>query len=196
MADARMARVDEIPRLAQTLASAFNSDPIFMWLTPERNRLERLRRFFTRQLKDTFEHGGVVTSEDGNGAAIWLPPDKWKVPIPTLLKSTPTAMRAFGPRLPRLLGSLTTIEKKHPEDPPHWYLEFLGTRRDVQRKGVGSAVIGLMLDRCDEEGIPAYLEASSPENVPFYARNGFEEREEVHLKGAPNPVWLMMRQPR
>ena len=196
MAEARMARVDEIPRLAQTFASAFSADPIFMWLTPERNRLERLRRFFARQLKDTFEHGGVVTSEDGSGAAIWLPPDKWKVPIPTLIKSTPTAMRAFGMRLPRLLGSLTIIEKKHPEDPPHWYLEFLGTRRDVQRKGVGSAVIGLMLDRCDAEGIPAYLEASSPENVPFYARNGFEVREEVQLKGAPNPVWAMMRQPR
>src|SRR3954471_18325344 len=130
MADARMARADEIPRLAQTLASAFTADPIFMWLTPERNRLERLRRFFTRRLKDTFPHGGVVTSEDGNGAAIWLPPDKWKVPIPTVIKETPTAMRAFGLRLPRLLSSLNAVERKHPEDPPHWYLEFLGTRQD------------------------------------------------------------------
>jgi GNAT superfamily N-acetyltransferase len=196
MADARMARADEIPKMAETLASAFSADPIFMWLTPERNRVERLRRFFNRQLKDTFAHGGVITSEDGNGVAIWLPPDNWRVPWPTLIKAAPTALRACGMRLHRLLSSLAAIEKKHPTDPPHWYLEFLGTRRDVQRKGVGTAVIGLMLDRCDEEGIPAYLEASSPENVPFYLRHGFEIREVVQLKGAPNPVWPMMRQPR
>src|SRR5438309_8944050 len=75
------------------------------------------------------------------------------------------------------------------------YLEFLGTRRDVQRKGVGSAVIGSMLERCDREGTPAYLEASSPENVPFYRRHGFDVREELQLKGGP-PVWAMMREPR
>ncbi|MCU1449450.1 MAG: GCN5-related N-acetyltransferase [Acidimicrobiales bacterium] len=196
MGDVRMGTAAEIPRMAETLASAFDADPIFMWLTPERNRLARLRRFFARQLRDTIAHDAVVTSEDGNGVAIWLPPDKWKVPVPTLVKAAPTMVRAFGPRLPRLLGGLSTIEKKHPTDPPHWYLEFLGTRRDVQRKGVGSVVIAFMLDRCDQEGMPAYLEASSPENVPFYGRHGFDVIEEIAIKGAPNPVWGMMRQPR
>ena len=60
-----------------------------------------------------------------------------------------------------LLPAFSAIEKVHPEE-EHYYLEALGTRQDMQSKGVGSSVIGHMLDRCDAEGLPAYLE-SGPE---------------------------------
>jgi len=195
MADVRVATRDEIPRLADTLASAFSQDPVFMWMTPERNRLGRLRRFFTRQLGFTMRHEAVFTSDNCDCVAIWLPPEKWKVPTGELVRMMPTMVSSFGSRLPRILGGLTLIEKKHPNDPPHWYLEFLGTRRELQRKGVGSSVISFMLDRCDQEGIPAYLEASSPDNVPFYRRHGFDVLEELQLKNGP-PVWAMLREPR
>ena len=194
MADVRNATKDEIPQLADTLASAFEHDPCFSWMTPERRRPERLRRFFRGQLGFTMRHEAVFTADDHSGVAIWLPPDNWKVPAGDLVRMTPTMVRSFGTRLPRVLGGLTLIEKKHPAE-PHWYLEFLGTRRDVQRKGIGSSVITFMLDRCDNEGIPTYLEASSPENVPFYLRHGFEVREELQLKGGP-PIWAMWRDPR
>jgi GNAT superfamily N-acetyltransferase len=164
-------------------------------MTPERNREGRLRRFFTAQLGHAIRHDAVFTSEGYDGVAIWLPPDQWKIPVGDLVRMTPTMVRTFAGRLPRVLGGLSLIEKKHPKDPPHWYLEFLGTRREVQRKGVGSAVIEFMLERCDAAGIPAYLEASSPENVPFYRRHGFDVLEELQLKNGP-PIWSMMRQPR
>jgi ribosomal protein S18 acetylase RimI-like enzyme len=195
MADVRTATAGEIPRLAETLASAFEHDPLLSWMTPEGRRLERMRRFFSRYLVDTIPHESVHTTEDVDGVAIWLPPEKWKVPTGNLVRMMPTMVRSFGTRLPRVLGCLSTIEKKHPKDPPHWYLEFLGTRRDRQRKGVGSSLISLMLDRCDQEGMPAYLEASSPENVPFYGRHGFEVVEEVQLKNGPT-CWRMWRESR
>jgi len=195
MADIRDATQDELPRLADTLASAFSRDPVFTWLTPEQNRIARLRRFFGHQLRFGLQHGTVVTNDELTGAAIWLPPEQWKVPALHLARLFPAMVRSFGGRLPRVLGGLSAIEKRHPKDPPHWYLEFLGTRRETQRSGVGSSVIGFMLDRCDQEGIPAYLEASSPENVPYYRRHGFEVLEEVPLKKGPS-VWTMLRQPR
>lgn len=195
MSEVRTGTVDEIPRMATTLASAFNHDPVFQWMTPERNREQRLRRFFTSQLRFTIRHDAVITTDDGKGVAVWLPPDQWKVPNGELVKLFPTLVRAFGGRLPRVLGGLSMIEKKHPKDPPHWYLEFLGTQRESQRSGIGSRVIGFMLERCDQEGIPAYLEASSPENVPFYRRHGFEVIEDLHLKNGPT-FWAMMREPR
>lgn len=196
MADVRKATVDEIPRMAATLASAFNQDAVFQWMTPDRNRERRLERFFARQLRYTIRHDAVVTTEDGAGVAIWLPPDQWKVPPGELVRMLPTMGRTFGGRMPRVLGGLSMIEKKHPKDPPHWYLEFLGTRREQQRSGIGSKVIGFMLERCDEEGIPAYLEASSPENVPFYRRHGFEVIEELQLAKNGPTVWAMLREPR
>lgn len=194
MVDVREATGDDVPKVAETLASAFEHDPVLAWMTPEQRRRERLRRFFTRSLEVGSDRATVVTAGGYEGAAVWLPPGRWRVPPAELLRAAPTMVRAFGARLPRVLGGLSVIEKNHPTD-EHWYLEFLGTRGDLQRKGVGTAVIGLMLDRCDDEGIPAYLEATSPENVPFYRRHGFEVRQQLEMKGGP-PLWGMWRDPR
>ena len=47
----------------------------------------------------------------------------------------------------------------------------------------------------NEEGVPAYLEASTPRVVPFYSRHGYHELERFALKGGPD--WsLMWRDPR
>ena len=94
-----------------------------------------------------------------------------------------------------MLGAFSASEKEHPEG-EHYFLEAIGTRRDAQSTGVGSAVITPMLDRCDAEGMPAYLQSSNLQNVPFYARHGFEVTGEIILgKGAPT-VTAMWRDPR
>jgi hypothetical protein len=43
-----------------------------------------------------------------------------------------------------------------------------------------------ILSRCDEHGLPAYLEASSPRNRALYERHGFAVVEEMRLpRGGP-----------
>jgi hypothetical protein len=51
------------------------------------------------------------------------------------------------------------------------------------------------LARSDAEELPAWLEASRPENVPYYQRFGFEVIREIALPGGP-PVFGMLRKPR
>ena len=55
---------------------------------------------------------------------------------------------------------------------------ILGVEPDAQGQGLGSQVLRPMLDRCDSEGVPAYLESSKATNVPFYERHGFRNIEE------------------
>jgi predicted N-acetyltransferase YhbS len=97
----------------------------------------------------------------------------------------------FGVRAVRLARTFAALDAKHPRE-PHWYLVGLATDPSEQRKGVGSFLMSHVLERIDEEGSAAYLEASASSNVPFYRRFGFEVQEEFQLPGGA-PVWLMSR---
>jgi hypothetical protein len=52
-----------------------------------------------------------------------------------------------------------------------------------------------VLERCDAEGLHAYLETQKEENVPWYGRHGFNLVEKLETKGAP-PIWTLLRDPR
>ena len=51
---------------------------------------------------------------------------------------------------------------------PHWYLNLLATHPDWQRQGLGSALMDVMFERADADGLPCYLETETPENVAYY----------------------------
>eukprot|EP01041_Mallomonas_annulata_P030478 gene30478-52615_t len=59
----------------------------------------------------------------------------------------------------------------HPEE-PHWYLSMIGVDPSHHGQGLGSALLKAGLQRCDADGLPAYLESSNPKNVPLYERFG------------------------
>ena len=52
-----------------------------------------------------------------------------------------------------------------------------------------------MLDRCDRDGLPAYLEATSTRNRDLYLRLGFAVLEQMELPGGGPLVWRMWRGP-
>lgn len=200
MASVRLATAADRPSLVASLASAFADDPLFNWMAgtgPGKPLEPKLRVFFDAFAKLEFaryEHL-VFTDEDNIGVAIWKAPNQWKMSTGDMLRSMPAILRAFGTKTPKMIGALNAIEKVHPKE-EHYYLEVLGTRQDMQSKGVGSAVIRYTLDRCDAEGLPAYLESSNVQNVPFYVRHGFVTTGEIVVgEGAPT-VTAMWREPR
>ena len=89
---------------------------------------------------------------------------------------------------------LTYVEKHHPKA-PHEYLAVLGTDPVYQGKGIGSALLPSMLERCDRDGIPSYLESSSEDSKRLYLRHGYQVTRELPLPPDGPPVWLMWRNP-
>jgi GNAT superfamily N-acetyltransferase len=166
------------------------------YVVPPKNQVVRLRRFFEVELRHLALPLGESYTTVGPvmGAALWSPPGKWKPPASRLLRSAPAFLRVIGSRLPAAMRVMGATDRKHPK-PHHWYLSTLGTEPDFQRKGVGSALIQPVLDRCDVEGVPAYLESSKEINVPYYRRHGFEVTDEVRVPNGP-PLWLMWREPK
>jgi GNAT superfamily N-acetyltransferase len=122
-----------------------------------------------------------------------LPPGQWRTPLRVQALHPLAYLRIFGRRLPHALGVLTALERRHPRQ-PHHYLPYIGVRPDAHGHGLGTALLEPLLQRCDHEGLPAYLEASSPDNARLYRRVGFTTQELVQPLGAP-PIELMIRNP-
>src|SRR5213078_4575676 len=75
--------------------------------------------------------------------------------------------------------------------PDRWRMtarEALGTDPPRQGEGIGSALLAPVLELCDRDHVPAYLESSKEQNVAFYSRHGFRVTDELHLPKGP-PVW-------
>jgi ribosomal protein S18 acetylase RimI-like enzyme len=195
MHEVRKATAADIDPVAIALARAFEDDPLIDFIFPEKDRLERLRRFFVSDLRNIYlAHDDVWTTSDFKGAAQWAPPEKWRRSPWEVIKTAPTTLRALGTRVVAALSMLNTIERNHPPG-PHYYLGGLGIDPAFQGTGVGSALITPVLERCDEQGLGAYLESSKERNIPFYSRHGFEVTRELQIPKGP-PVWLMWREPR
>jgi GNAT superfamily N-acetyltransferase len=88
---------------------------------------------------------------------------------------------------------LTRMESRHVR-PPHHYFPAIGVAPERQGQGLGRGLMAPTLERCDREGLPAYLEASSARNAALYERLGFEVIRELHYGGS-QPLRLMIRPP-
>jgi ribosomal protein S18 acetylase RimI-like enzyme len=193
----RAATVDDLPAVGRSLAAAFESDPIWRWLTPpQAHRQERSAGFYAGEAAMQLRgHGEVLVDNDLRGAALWATPGHWKTTFTQTARLAPISVRLFRGRTVRALKLLSQVEARHPSDVPHWYLAYLGTDPAHQGHGIGSSLIASVTERCDEQGLGAYLESSKEENISFYGRHGFEVRERFDVPDGPS-MWLMWREPK
>lgn len=192
----RKARPQEAPRVATALAHAFASDPAMSWVFPDdATRRATIERMFALLLDRLWlEQDECYTTTAGAGACVWELPGRWKVGVLEQLQTLPRLALMARRDTPRLLQSFYKLESNHPSE-EHYYLPFVGVMPDWQGRGIGAALLRPVLDRCDRERMPAYLEASSPRNRNLYERQGFAVTEEFRLgKGSP-PLWRMWRAP-
>lgn len=190
----RHATAEDVGRLRDVLAQAFFGDPVFGWLMPDDSkRHARLRRYFGIDLRFlALPRGRVWTTNNLTGAALSLPPGAWRVPLRTTLLQG----GAFGIHLSRAARMGAAMEWRHARElrSPHYYIRDIGVHPDTQGKGLGSALLRPTLERCDREGLPAYIEASSERSAALYERLGFQHTRELRVGDSP-PLWLMIRSP-
>jgi GNAT superfamily N-acetyltransferase len=190
----REARREDFRPLAAMLARAFYDDPVTSWFYPNaRRRLARAERFFAIRLRQLASQRLIFTTPDHSGAALWTLPGRWREDLGQSLMLLPM-LPVLLPHIVRSTRASREIERRHPVL-PHYYLSVLGTEPEKQGGGIGSALLVPVLDRCDDEGVPAYLESSKESNVGFYEGHGFVVTERFDLPGGP-PLWLMWREPR
>ncbi|GAA2435614.1 GNAT family N-acetyltransferase [Streptomyces glaucus] len=190
----RTAGEDDRALVVRLLDEAFQDDPVSSWVFPgdeyRRTTHHRLMAAFTDIV---LADGRIDVTEDGSACALWL--------------SVPAGDHAGeddGPALVReavdpdnarveLIGRLTA--DIHPSDRAHEYLWMIGVAPERWGQGLGTALITSVLDRCDREALPAYLEASSARSRRLYERLGFEcTGAALRLPDGPR-MWPMWREP-
>jgi ribosomal protein S18 acetylase RimI-like enzyme len=142
-----------------------------------------------------FHHGLVFTTDQLAGAAVWAPPEHWRVSLRATVREAPTMVGVFGRRLPLALWSRMRIERKHPARPGHYYLAAVGVEPAGQGRGLGSRLMFPILSEADAAGVASYLEASTPRSRLLYERHGFEVVEEIRLPRGGPAIWRMWRDP-
>ncbi|CAL9440298.1 GNAT family N-acetyltransferase [Streptomyces sp. enrichment culture] len=186
--------------VVRLLDEAFQDDPVSGWVFPG----EEYRRTTHHRLMAAFTgivlaEGRIDVTEDGSACALWMsvPADGHGDGDGGADDDGPAQVRrAVDPGNERveLIGRLTA--GVHPSGRAHEYLWMIGVAPARQGEGLGTALIGSALDRCDREGRPAYLEASSERSRRLYERLGFSPAgAPLALPDGPC-MWPMWREPR
>jgi GNAT superfamily N-acetyltransferase len=179
---------------ARIVTDALLHDPGWLAVGPSHTRHRRFvaLRFHRAALKVVERYGGPSYGayEDGvlAGVAITFAPGRYPPPRHTDARYA-VAFLAAGPGpIVRGLRTAAAQDSGHPED-EHVYLWFLAVDPARQRAGLGRALLARV---CNDAEAPVYLDTSNPDNVPYYASNGFEEIGRADLARA-TPMWFMRR---
>jgi GNAT superfamily N-acetyltransferase len=181
-ASVRQATETERQVALDVLVEAFADDPVAAWLFPDPGERAHHLAAFHRPLVAA---GETYLTGRGEGAAVWLAVAEGRSPYEG-------APEVGGARL-RALGEALT--ERHPAHAAHLYLPCMGVVAARQGTGLGSALLRHRLTRADTDGVPAYLEASSPRSRALYLRHGFTDLgEPVRVADSP-PLCPMWREP-
>jgi GNAT superfamily N-acetyltransferase len=190
----RTAGEDDRELVVRLLDEAFQDDPVSSWVFPgEEYRRRTHHRLMAAFADAVFADGRIDLTEDGAACALWLP-----VPAdgheddeggPAQLREAVDPENERVELIARLTGDI------HPAGRAHEYLWMIGVVPGRQGEGLGTALIESVLDRCDREGLPAYLEASSARGKVLYERLGFAfTGRALELPDGPR-MWPMWREP-
>ena len=177
-------------RVLGALTCAFRADPPCRWFFPEEDAFARHFPALALALGAAAFRDGTLTHAEG-GAALWLAPDA--APDEEAIGAL-VADALPDHRHADAFAVFAAMEARHPAT-PHWYLPMVGVEPARQGRGLGSALIRPVLERCDRTGVPAYLEATAPRSRALYERLGFRVMATIREGGCP-PLWCMIGEPR
>jgi GNAT superfamily N-acetyltransferase len=185
---------------AAVAAAAFADDPIWSHVLPDARR-----RHLPHTIQLRAQLRWIAPSDDARvavhegrivGLAFWS--NVWDdephdMPNAHRFRATRRLARSVGDDWPKLANMYVSISRSIPRD-VEWFLSTLVVHPERQGTGVGSALLRDGLAQADLGESSVTVQTSTPENVRFYKRHGFEVIEALDelYPGAP-PLWTMRR---
>ncbi|MDB5274174.1 MAG: family N-acetyltransferase [Chitinophagaceae bacterium] len=168
--------------IVDILSKSFDSNKSVNFVAKQdAQRLERIRVLMEYSFEICFMFGEVYLSEDKQGCALLLYPEKKKTNLKSIYWDAKLAFNCIGiTRIGKVLKREALIKSNHPKT-PMCYLWFLGVNPDSQNKGIGSNLIKSVIQKSVEEMRDIYLETSTLTNIPWYQKFNFKVTKELDL---------------
>lgn len=184
----------EVPKAGRVLGAAFVSSPLEQAVRGTID--DRQRRGLVRAYTATCRLPGKVSvawsADRIVGAIRWVESPRCQLRWSQKLVMAPTAIAAFGRKLPRAMAWVSAWSDRDPSE-PHVHLGPIGVEPALQGRGIGSQMLAVYCEQLDLAGDAGYLETDKPENVRLYERFGFEVQSHAFVLGVQN--WFMWREP-
>jgi GNAT superfamily N-acetyltransferase len=193
----RQALRADIERIADLYVDAFADDPFLRWMQPADDGWPAFgRAWFGFVIGLGFERGNVFVGDSFDVAVSWIPPDLPLATADDIARGSALLDEHLGDAHGAEVLQTIVSARSHEPEPSHWVLSYVAVRPSAQGRGFGASSIAPVLDRCDAEGLPAYLVSTNARNLPFYGRAGFEVIAEVPTPDGATAIRPMWRAPR
>ena len=196
-----IAQKKDIEQLAKVSADAYLDYPLHNWLFGGEYDDKASELLMEISLKTMLKDAVIYAdSEELNGFAVWLPFGFSGTKAIPFFKNG--AMKLIFHSGPGIIGRLLSYDsysmnlKKEITDNYDWYLFNLCVKKDAQKKGIASKLMRPMLDFCDGERMPAYLETNKAVNVGLYQYFGFDLMKEEPIPKTSVMHYAMLKRPR
>jgi ribosomal protein S18 acetylase RimI-like enzyme len=178
-------------RYVEVLTRAFAKDPAARWIYNDDSAYWSLFPDLVHAFAGkAFSCDTVYAAPQAHGVAMWLPPnvEPDELAVATVIDTTVASEKAD-----EVFALFAEMHQHHPME-AHWYLPLVGVDPQHQRRGLGSDLLRQVLNVCDRDGIPAYLEATTLENRLLYTGLGFRVISRIQVGSSPT-LFAMLRQP-
>lgn len=167
---------------ANILTLSFNDNKSVNYIIMQDEKRERrLQNLMQYAFDVCFMFGNVFITEDRKGCALVIFPDKKKTNLKSVWLDLKLILSSTGLRnIKKALKRESEIKKLQPKEPVY-YLWFIGVLPDEQNKGIGSTLLSGLIEDAHSQNRTVCLETSTPKNIPWYKKFGFEIYNELDI---------------
>jgi hypothetical protein len=193
----RVASAQDSTEVVEILVSAFYDDPTWSWAFPDpARRAEQHRRWWGLFVDGAIRFPWVWLTQRNTATSVWIPPNETEFSEEQEAAMEPLLIDMLGSEASRVLQGVKMFDQAHPRGVPHFFLTLLATSTEHRGHSYGLRLMAENLRQIDEAGMPSYLEASNPANVPLYMRYGFEVLGSFTVPEGGPEVFTMWRDPK
>lgn len=166
--------------VADILVRSFvNNKSVNYIIKQDEKREQRIKHLMEYSFDICNLFGDVFISDDRNGCALIVMPDRKKVTIKSLLLDIKMALSVIGlSNINKAVSRESAIKKIHPPA-PLYYLWFIGVEPSLQGNGIGSKLLNEIIQKGLSENRTICLETSTLKNIPWYEKHGFKIYREL-----------------